>query len=359
MKTTILTRNNLWCSITLFSVMFCTSTVALSQPFPDSYYHTISTADSLIINKQYKASALRYDSIFKNYGNKGTWFNQYIAAYLWNKAGNTDSAFYHLLKVANEKSYYTISAALTNKDFDNLHADSRWNEFQLTLTNNKTYLENVVPAGYERIYKSGFEILVSEFALQKHKAATDSALMALDADLNRISTLGIKKSALAALKGVRIFLEWDAGYPIPNPQVHPSEDWLIQNGSFPEKARQLDIPNMRMYVNLRNQNQPLVILHELTHTYHHRLNDDQRKLITERYSNAMQKKLYQSVKYSHGDGTYDYNVEAYATTNEYEYFAEITTAYFGSCMFYPFNRKDLKKYDKAGYALVKALWVNE
>jgi hypothetical protein len=359
MKTTICIRNNFWFSISLQCTLLCTSIIALSQPFPDSYYHAISTVDSLIITKQYKAAALRYDSIFKSYGNRGTWFYQYKAAHVWNMAGNTDSAFYYLLKVANQKSYYAVNAALTNKDFDNLHADSRWNEFQLTLANNKEYLENVVPIGYNRIHKYGFEILVSQFAMQNYRAATDSALMALDADLNRIVNLGIKKSALTAIKGVRIFLDWDAGYSNPNPQVHGSEDWLIQNGTIPEKVRQLDIPNMRTYIKLRNQNQPLVILHEFSHTYHFKLTDEQQERIRETYLNAMQKNLYQSVKYSHGDGTYDFNVEAYATTDEYEYFAEIVTAYFGSSTYYPFNRKDLKKYDQAGYKLVKALWVKQ
>lgn len=340
---------------TLYCALFCCSSVGLSQPFPDSYFNAISTADSLVINKHYKAAAQRYDSIFKSYGDKGTWFNQYIAAYLWNMAGNTDSAFHYLFKIANEKSYYTISSALENKDFNNLHKDSRWHEFQIKLNDNKTYLENVVPSGYKRTYKYGFEILINVLALHNYKSATDSALTALDIDLSQIVNSRIKKSALKTLQGVRIFLEWNTGYL--NPQVHQSEDWLIQNRYLHEKVKQLDISNMREYIKLRNQNQPLIILHELTHAYHHRLNDDEKKRIKETYLTAMQKNLYQSVQYSHGDGTYDQNVKAYASTDEYEYFAEITTAYFGACVYYPFNRKNLKKYDKAGYKLVKALWV--
>jgi hypothetical protein len=337
--------------------MFCSSALSFSQQFPDTYFEAISKADSLIINKDYKAAAMHYDSIFKSYEGKGTRFNRYIAAYLWNMAGNTDSALYYLFDVANEGSYYTISLALKNKAFKNLQEDARWEELQMKINNNKAYLENVVPSGYVRIVKYGFEILLNQFALQNYKSATDSALLILDKDLLRISNFKMKKSALDALKRVRIFLDWDTGHPTA--QVHPSEDWLIQNGYIPEKVKQLEISNMRNYMNIRNQNQPLIIMHEMTHTYHEKLTDEQKKVIKDTYANAMQKNLYQSVDYSHGDGSYDYNVTAYASTDEFEYFAEITTAYFGACMFYPFNKKDLKKYDKAGYKLVKTLWVKE
>lgn len=339
------------------SILIWMPTIGFSQKFPDSYFKSIAIADSFIINKQYKVAALHYDSVFNSYDGKGSWFNRYIAAYLWNMAGNVDSAFYHLQDIANEKSYYTISMALNNNDFKNLHNDVRWNELKVKIDSNKAYLEKVIPIGYNRIIKHGFEILQSQFAEENYMNALDSALMVLDADLSIISNLNMKRSALKTLKEVRIFLDWDTGFP--NPQVHTNEDWLIQNGYIPEKIRQLDISNMRNYIKLRNQNQPFIILHEMAHAYHYTLTLEQSKKIRDTYLNAMQKNRYQNVNYAHGDGTFDNNVKAYAANNEFEYFAEITSAYFGVCSYFPFNRKDLKKYDKAGYKLVKALWVNE
>ena len=52
---------------------------------------------------------------------------------------------------------------------------------------------------------------------------------------------------------------------------HPGAQWLIDNGNLPEKARNIELQDVRKYVAWRNQNQPLVLIHELTHAYHHRL----------------------------------------------------------------------------------------
>lgn len=48
--------------------------------------------------------------------------------------------------------------------------------------------------------------------------------------------------------------------------------------------------------------------------------------------------------------------EAYALTNELEYFAELSEAYLGRNDFYPYVRKDLEKYDPKGYELMKNTW---
>lgn len=132
----------------LLSILILMPKIGFSQKFPDSYFKSIAIADSLIINKQYKLAALHYDSVFNSYDGKGSWFNRYIAAYLWNKAGNVDSAFYHLQDIANEKSYYTINMALNNNEFKNLHNDVRWSELKIQIDRNKAYLEKVIPKGY-------------------------------------------------------------------------------------------------------------------------------------------------------------------------------------------------------------------
>jgi hypothetical protein len=48
---------------------------------------------------------------------------------------------------------------------------------------------------------------------------------------------------------------------------------------------------------------------------------------------------------------------AYALTDEKEYFAELTEAYFLKNDFFPFNREELRKYDPNGYALIERLWL--
>lgn len=61
--------------------------------------------------------------------------------------------------------------------------------------------------------------------------------------------------------------------------------------------------------------------------------------------------LYGKVRHISGK-----TMKAYAATDEYEYFSELTEAYFGDNNFYPFNRNDLMKYDPAGFALVEKMW---
>jgi hypothetical protein len=48
--------------------------------------------------------------------------------------------------------------------------------------------------------------------------------------------------------------------------------------------------------------------------------------------------------------------EAYAMSNEKEYFAESTEAYFGKNDFFPFDRAELKSHDSAMHDLLEELW---
>ena len=48
--------------------------------------------------------------------------------------------------------------------------------------------------------------------------------------------------------------------------------------------------------------------------------------------------------------------EAYALTNQMEYFSELTECFFGLNDFYPFNNQELREYDPAGYAMMQKVW---
>jgi hypothetical protein len=65
----------------------------------------------------------------------------------------------------------------------------------------------------------------------------------------------------------------------------------------------------------------------------------------------MDRGLYAKVKYlDRGER------KAYATTDEKEYFAELSEAYFGRNDFFPFDRDELKAHDAAGYELMTRAW---
>lgn len=69
------------------------------------------------------------------------------------------------------------------------------------------------------------------------------------------------------------------------------------------------------------------------------------------YQQAMDRHLYDNVPGSSGQMG-----RAYAATNEKEYFAELTCAYFDRCGYFPFTRDELKKHDAVGYELMERLW---
>jgi len=46
----------------------------------------------------------------------------------------------------------------------------------------------------------------------------------------------------------------------------------------------------------------------------------------------------------------------YGLTNQKEFFAEMTEAYFGMNDFYPFNRGELKTKEPEVYALMEEIW---
>ena len=69
------------------------------------------------------------------------------------------------------------------------------------------------------------------------------------------------------------------------------------------------------------------------------------------FQQAVASGKYESVEHNNGSSQ-----RAYALTNDKEYFAEITEAYYGTNDFYPFNREQLKTFDPAGYSLVEQAW---
>jgi hypothetical protein len=105
-----------------------------------------------------------------------------------------------------------------------------------------------------------------------------------------------------------------------------------------------------------------LMLHELSHAYHHRMLPDgyDNKEILACYKQAMKEGLYDKVKVH---GTQGPEAKAYACTNDKEYFAELSTAFLGGKdknkeynKWFPFNRSQLQKHDPRAYNLLCRLW---
>jgi hypothetical protein len=93
---------------------------------PAEYNRLIHEADSLRFVKDYKNASITYSAAFRAYGWKGLADHRYRAARAWAMAGNADSAFFNLERIATRTGYYNYREITMEADFNALHNDARW-----------------------------------------------------------------------------------------------------------------------------------------------------------------------------------------------------------------------------------------
>lgn len=94
------------------------------------------------------------------------------------------------------------------------------------------------------------------------------------------------------------------------------------------------------------------VMHELAHAWHYEDWSVNYRLLRDAWMSSRQKSLYQAQKDVKGKIL----KPAYASTNEKEYFSELSAIYFVGGNYYPFKRSDLKIYDPTGYSMVERVW---
>jgi hypothetical protein len=92
----------------------------------DAYKQLVSKGNELYRAKQYKESAEAYSKAFAAFGGKGFTNDRYDAACSWALAGNVDSAFVNLERIANKGNFTNYSHMTTDSDLNSLHNDKRW-----------------------------------------------------------------------------------------------------------------------------------------------------------------------------------------------------------------------------------------
>ncbi len=179
------------------------------------------------------------------------------------------------------------------------------------------------------------------------------ALKFLEAKLVEIKVV-VPPGRLKLLQEVPIVLDLHCG-KLSSMQYHPSAGWLKENGYTEDLAECVHLPRAADLVTKRNINeQPWVILHELAHAFH-----DQHLSFEHPEIKAAQEAYKASGR---GDATLLHNgkrVKHYALTNQMEFFAEMTEAYFGSNDFYPFNRAELRDSEPEIFRLLQTIWSDE
>ncbi|HEX3869147.1 MAG TPA: hypothetical protein VHV77_01795, partial [Pirellulales bacterium] len=173
----------------------------------------------------------------------------------------------------------------------------------------------------------------------------------LSQELKAISEI-FPPDAVKMLRGLLIWIDWDDQVPTSNGRgmslayYYPGgQQQAISEGKHPLTSKNITIVTMKSLTQSSQRgDRPWgsLLLHELTHAVHDQWVGRENPAIKAAYAQAMERKLY------------DPNM--YCSTNEKEYFAELTCSYFNLADFYPHNRSDLKKHDPIAHQVMEQVW---
>lgn len=209
------------------------------------------------------------------------------------------------------------------------------------------------PVRFDPVKKTieGWTVFVDPQMLKgKHSKAGAEALKMLANHLQRIAIL-VPEPQLGKMRKLEIWIEHH--HPtLGGMQFHPSMGWLKSHGHDPRLAKKVHITRAGQLLS-RHQliKHPAVVLHELAHAYHDRYYGFNDKKILAAYKKAKKAGIYEKCLLYTGA-----KVRHYGLTNQMEYFAEGTEAYFYRNDFYPFCRAELKEHDPALHDLLEEIW---
>lgn len=201
-------------------------------------------------------------------------------------------------------------------------------------------------SAYQHLRVQEFDVFVSP-KLDEELAA--QVVRALGAQLAMAKSV-LPAEAFELLKTTPFWIERERS---PSGAVyHPSRAWLLEHGYNPDKAGGIELSHARHFLEWSATDQPMMIPHELSHAYAYKVLGVGYVALNEAYSHAVAAGIYRRVPYVHG-GTR----RAYALNDKFEYFAELTEAYFGRNDYFPFTRAELETFDPQGFALVRTAWA--
>lgn len=193
------------------------------------------------------------------------------------------------------------------------------------------------PSAHQLRQVEGWTVHVDTRLLEAQPVEAFAAPMAILQRRLADVRLLLPAETVARLQQVPIWLDASHG-KLTSAQYHPSAEWLKNNGYDPVLARAVHLPSAGHYAAARHQRiQPWSILHELAHAYHDQVLGFEHPEIKEAWVAFRDGHKYEKTLHIEGG-----LVRHYALTNQKEFFAEMTEAYFGVNDFYPFNRAELK-----------------
>lgn len=231
-----------------------------------------------------------------------------------------------------------------------------WPErLQVAKTQIRKHAEERSKAGNAHEVKmiAGWTAHVSQRLLDDQKNETSKALELLTAQLNEIVAV-VPKQALAELQKVPLWISPEYPKVAPRAEYHPGAGWLRDNGRDPVMAKGVEFTNVRIF-EAETRRMPNFALHELAHAYHDRVLNFERRDIKAAFEKAKASGTYDKVDRKDSEGRVRQD-KAYALTNQMEYFAEGSEAFFAKNDFFPFTREELQQHDPEFFAILQSVW---
>jgi len=213
-------------------------------------------------------------------------------------------------------------------------------------------------AGRDRQVRSvrGWTLRIDERLIAKDGAQVEKAVVLLDAQLAKVERL-IPAKAVERLRSVPINFTLPYVSGRGTAEYHGGLAWVKQVGREIALAKAIEFTNVdRLEAEIRRM--PVLVLHELAHAYHDQVvpGGYQNPEILAAYRQAKAAGTYDAVKRWTGEKFVDKPTKAYAMTNQMEYFAETTEAYFDRNDMEPFDRAELKAKDPTVVPVLEQLW---
>lgn len=215
--------------------------------------------------------------------------------------------------------------------------------------------------GYATYQHAGFTFKMKESCTKTEEGR--QALQCMREDLDKICSI-IPEKALAVMKSRPIWMEENNTHNRSAAWYHTSADYPASIGDISAKGKCLEITNYSKYMASRVTNQPFMVLHELCHLYHDQgLGGRGNQDINAAYRNALDKDLYHIYyrRYAPDDlvGTEyvaDEKNHVYCLNDSFEFFSEMSEAYWGANDYFPYNCEQLKEFDPVAFALMEKIW---
>jgi hypothetical protein len=211
------------------------------------------------------------------------------------------------------------------------------------------------PRQYERRSAHGWTVWVEQEMATRDAGLCTGAVARLDKKLGEMLAV-LPAETHTNLQQLPIFLMYgrkaNLGGRSHGAEYHQRQAPDHFQNLDPKWGRSVVIYSAENYVWLSEFWALKVLVHEFAHAYHLERWPEEQKDILEAYTHAMNLGLYRNAR------DLDGNIleKGYAAVNQLEYFAELSCAYFAGCHYFPFNRRELKSYDPAGYEMIRKMW---